>query len=129
MFELRRAREPVILARDFYTLLGWYETVMGFRRVQLVDGGYRYAIVEGPGGIRIGLGEAEPMGVTAPDAANGTVRLQWEVHDLAGFMSWFAEESGTIAFGPNRDAADGFLYGAIRDPEGNEIWLVDEHCP
>ena len=126
---LNHSREPVILAQDFYALTGWYEQVLGFQRVQLVDGAYRYAVLEVPGKIRLGFGEAKPMGITTPDPANGTVRLQWEVHPLEDFMTWFTERGGEVVFGPSKDEVDNFMYGAIRDPEGNEIWLVDEDCP
>ena len=124
-----KAREPVVLAQDFYALIEWYERVLGFQRVQLIDDAYRYAILEVPGKIRIGFGEAKQMGIEAPNPTHGTVRLQWEVQPLEAFMEAFQAQSGTVVFGPSRDAADGYMYGAIRDIEGNEIWLVDENCP
>ena len=123
------SREPVILATDFYALIEWYERMFGFTRLQLVDDRYRYAILEIAGKIRIGFGEAKPMGIQQPDPANGTVRLQWEVHPLDEFMAWFADNGGEVVFGPSVDAVDQYMYGAIRDLEGNEIWLVDANCP
>ena len=133
MFARRRAREPVLLAQDFSALLGWYEAALGFSRVQVFDGAYRYALVQGPGGVRLGIAEAAPLGLRAPPPGGSAVRLQWEIENLPAFFDWFETQAeahgGAVAFGPQRDAADGFVFGAIRDLEGNEIWLVDETCP
>ena len=40
------SRAAVILAKDFYRLIEWYEHMFGLPRVQLVDDRYRYAILD-----------------------------------------------------------------------------------
>ena len=36
---------------------------------------------------------------------------------------------GSVVFGPSYDEEGEYWYGSIADPEGNEIWFVDQNCP
>ena len=44
------------------------------------------------------------------------------------FMEAFQAQSGTVVL-VRVEMLRINMYGAIRDIEGNEIWLVDENCP
>jgi predicted enzyme related to lactoylglutathione lyase len=128
MMEIR-AREPVIHAEDFSTLVAWYRDALGFAVVSLVEDGYHYCNLSTPSGFRVGIAAAAEMGVTPGDRAHNTIVLQFEVDDLREFFVQLEAKGATITGGPSFDEAGGFWFGSFADPEGNPVWVVDKDCP
>ena len=124
-----RPRETVILASDFVTLVAWYRDTLGFNVTRLFEEGFHYCNLETDSGIRIGIGDAEEMGIVPGDRAANTVVLQIEVDDVREFFSELEPAGTTISSGPLLNEKDGFWFGGIADPEGNPIWVVDKNCP
>jgi predicted enzyme related to lactoylglutathione lyase len=123
------AREPVIFAEDFSALVVWYQTVLGFDIKQLVEADYHYCLLENKAGIRLGIADAQEMGVHPGERRHNTVVLQFEVKDVAQLFAHLSEKGGSITFGPSFDKKDGFWFGGFYDLEGNPFWVVDENCP
>lgn len=124
-----RPRESVILARDFSAAVDWYCKALGFTVVKRFDNGFNYCNLETASGIRIGIGDAAQMGVTAANRNNDTVILQFEVDDVDEFFSHLGRFEGSITGGPSFDAGGNFWFGSFVDPEGNQFWVVDKNCP
>ncbi|MEM7168451.1 MAG: VOC family protein [Planctomycetota bacterium] len=124
-----RPRETVILAADFDALVRWYQEALGFAVTQRIEDGFHYCHMQTDSGIRIGIAAAQEMGVKSVDRANNSVVLQLEVDDLREFFTQVQQRGAAITGGPNFNQADSFWFGAIADPEGNPIWVVDQNCP
>lgn len=124
-----KPRESVIFAEDFYGLVEWYKTVLGFRATHLVEEGYHYCNLENENGIRIGIAEANEMGVLLGDRRHNSVVLQVQVTNLPQFFDYLKAEGGAVTFGPSYDKKDGFWFGGFQDLEGNPFWAVDDNCP
>lgn len=122
-----RPRETVILADHFDELVSWYRDTLGFEIKQRFDTP-RYANLETETGIRIGIAPARDVDVIPGDRKHNTVVQQVEVSDVGAFMEHVVAHGAARVFGPTKDEA-GFEFGAIADPEGNQIWVVDENCP
>ena len=128
MIEIR-PREPVILANGFSTLVAWYRDVLGFAVVDLVEDGFHYCNLSTPSGIKIGIADAEEMGVVPVDRRNNTVVLQFEVDDVKELFAHLEQSGASITNGPSFDAKGKFWFGSFSDPEGNSCWVVDKNCP
>jgi predicted enzyme related to lactoylglutathione lyase len=124
-----RPRETVILAADFAALTHWYRDLLGFRVTQLFTGEMHYANLETDSGIKIGIAPAAEVGITLQARVHNAVVLQIEVDDLPAFFSILGKQEVTIVHGPSFNQEDGFWFGTIADPEGNQIWVVDKNCP
>ena len=122
-------RELVILAEDYDALVAWYIDVLGFRKAREFSQDYRYANLETSSGIRLGIAPASEMDVEPSDRSNSHVILQMGTRDVAALFEHVASKGGAVQFGPAFDEKGGFWFGAIADPEGNPIWVVDENCP
>ncbi len=122
-------REVVLLADDWAGLVAWYRDVLGFREVSRQEEGFHYCHLRTESGIRIGIASAAEMGVEAGDRGRNTVVLQFEVADLRGFFGRLEQAGGRITGPATFNAADGFWFGAVADPEGNPLWFVDRNCP
>ncbi len=128
MMEIR-PRETVILASDFTKLVEWYKRVLGFKAVKLFDEDYHYCNLETPSGIKIGIADAEEMGVTPVDRRNNTVVLQFEVDELQVLFAHLEHNGATMMNGPSFDKVEEYWFGGFSDPEGNPFWVVDKNCP
>jgi predicted enzyme related to lactoylglutathione lyase len=124
-----RPRESVILARDFAATVDWYRRALGFRVVKQFDDGFNYCNLETSSGIRLGIGDAQQMGVTDDTLNNDTVIIQFEVDDVGKFFAHVEQLGGSITGGPSFDPSGEFWFGSFADPEGNEFWVVDKNCP
>lgn len=124
-----KPREPVIFAADFYKLIKWYKSVLGFSLTHLVEDDYHYCNLESADGFRIGVADANEMGVLLGDRQHNSVVLQIEVPDLPQFFDYLKEREGAVTFGPSYDKKGGFWFGGFQDLEGNPFWVVDENCP
>ena len=124
-----RARETVILAAGFSELVAWYRDVLGFSVVNLFEDGFHYCNLETPSGIKIGIADAQEMGVVPGDRRNNTVVLQFEVDDVRELFAHLKQTGASINNEPTFNKQDGFWFGAIADPEGNPYWVVDKNCP
>ncbi|MFC1996763.1 VOC family protein [Chloroflexota bacterium] len=124
-----RPRETVILATDISVLVDWYRDVLGFTINQLIDDDFHYCHLETRSGIKIGIADANEMGVEPIDRNGNTILLQFEVDDLPKFFEYLKTKGASITGGPSFDAKDEFWFGSFCDPEGNPIWVVDKNCP
>ena len=124
-----RARETVILAAGFSELVAWYRDVLGFSVVNLFEDGFHYCNLETPSGIKIGIADAQEMGVVPGDRRNNTVVLQFEVDDVRELFAHLKQTGASITNEPTFNKQDGFWFGAFADPEGNPYWVVDQNCP
>lgn len=124
-----RPRESVILATEFSSLVAWYRDVLGFTVVKCFEEGFHYANLETPSGIKLGIADANEMGVTPGDRRGNTVVLQFEVDDVREFFALLKQAGASITNGPSFDADGEFWFGAFADPEGNPFWVVDKNCP
>ena len=122
-------REIVILAKDFSALVNWYRDVLGFDVQKLVDEDYHYCNLDTRTGIRIGIADADEMGVTPSDRGANTVVLQIAVENVEAFFRHVDQNGGSVASGPAYDKKGDFWFGGIKDPEGNPMWVVDLNCP
>ena len=124
-----RPRETVILASGFSELVAWYRDVLGFSVVKLFEDGFHYCNLETPSGIKIGIADAQEMGVVPGDRRNNTVVLQFEVDDVRELFAHLKQTGASITNEPTFNKHDGFWFGAFADPEGNPYWVVDKNCP
>jgi predicted enzyme related to lactoylglutathione lyase len=124
-----RAREPVILAEDFTSLVHWYRDVLGFAVTQLFEDKFHYCNLESETGVRLGIGSAKEMRMEPADRSRNTVVLQFEVDDLKPFFLHIENQGGKIINGPSFDKNGSFWFGSFADPEGNPFWVVDKNCP
>jgi predicted enzyme related to lactoylglutathione lyase len=124
-----RPRETVIIAEDFQAMGGWYQAILNFEAVNLVDEEYHYCNLKNEAGLQIGIAEAAELGVTPIDRRHNTVVLQFEVPDVKRLFERLRQRGGEISFGPSFDSKNGFWYGGFHDLEGNPFWAVDENCP
>lgn len=130
-----KAREPVVLAENFSTLVAWHVECLGFVEIQRHEDGYHYAKLEHPSGMQVGIADAKEMGVEPNDRSQNTVVLQIEVPDVPALFEHLAkgpstlEKRASVRFGPSFDANGKFWFGAFVDPEGNPWWVVDVNCP
>ncbi|MEE8153473.1 MAG: VOC family protein [Phycisphaerales bacterium] len=128
MIEIR-PREPVILATGFSALVAWYRDVLGFTVVKLFEDGFHYCNLETPSGIKIGIADAQEMGVVPVDRRSNTVILQFEVDDIGQLFAHLEQTGASITNGPSFDEKGDFWFGGFLDPEGNPCWVVDKNCP
>ncbi len=123
-----RPRELVILAEDRKALVKWYIERLGFEVVAHHEK-EAYSNLETKSGVQIGIGSLSAMEIEAASPRTNAVIMQIEVEDVPGFFADLKASGDTIVFGPDESKADGYWYGAIADPEGNQIWVVDPNCP
>ena len=121
-------RETVILADDRESLARWYTEALGFR-VTADHSDVQFTNLETDSGMKLGIGSVAFMQMEIPASRASAVILQIEVEDVRGFMDEIAKGDGSIVFGPDFAKGDDYWYGAIADPEGNQIWVVDPNCP
>lgn len=124
-----RPRETVLMAEDSQALVTWYRDVLGFEVVADHEDEYHYFNLETPSGIKIGIANAEEMGVKLSDRTSNTVLLQFEVDDVKALFEVVEAKGGRAMFGPSFDEKGGFWYGGFTDLEGNPCWVVDANCP
>lgn len=124
-----RPRETVILAKDRERLIRWYRDLLGFRITAKYESEYHYYNMETQSGIKIGIGDLDEMSISPAEPRMNAVLLQIEVDDVRAFMADIDRSDGATVFGPSYNEEDGFWFGAINDPEGNQIWVVDPQCP
>lgn len=65
------------------------------------------------------------MGVKPTSPRNNTVIIQLSVSDINKLFAKVKKTSGKILFGPSLDEKEGYLYGALADIEGNQIWIIE----
>ena len=114
----------VVLARDYEKLVTWYRKALQLKVRRVVTEGYDWTELERPG-LRIGIAPAKQMGVTLPKKRTNAVVLHLVTKDVKGLLKRAKQHGGTVAFGPSRDAEKKYTYGAFRDIEGNDVWLID----
>ena len=124
-----KPRETVLLSENFNEMIQWYKSVLGFHVTDLFDDDFHYCNLETKSGIKIGIADANEMGVKPKDRSSNTVLLQFEVQDIDSFFTHLKQNNADITFGPSFDKKGQYWYGGFSDIEGNPIWVVDKNCP
>ena len=114
----------VILAENYQKLMDWYINALGLELQQEWTEDYHYAELAYDGHLVVGITPAKEMGMKPPQPRNNATMIQLVVSDIKAFMERIEKHGGTIVFGPEVDAKEGFSYGAVNDIEGNQIWVI-----
>lgn len=114
----------VVLARNYRKLVDWYRTTLRMKVRRVVTGGYDWTELERPG-LRIGIASAKQMGAALPRKRANAVVLHLVSKDVPGLLRRAKACGGKVPFGPTRNAKEGYCYGAFRDIEGNDVWVID----
>ena len=115
----------VILAEDYDTLVDWYIRTLDLEVKLKVDKDYHYTDLAWDGQLVVGICPATGMKHTPTIPRNNSTVLQISVPDAAGLFERVKANGGTILFGPAVDRNEGFTYGAFADPEGNQVWVME----
>ena len=116
---------PVILAKDYDSLVQWYKDTLPFEISKVVSEGYHYTTFKNSGQEILGIADAEEMGVTPPENIENTVIVQIIVSDISGLFSMVQKNGGKILFGPKKDEESDYCYGGFLDIEGNQLWVTE----
>ena len=118
---------PVILAKDYDSLVQWYKDNFPFEISKVVSEGYHYTTFKNSGQEILGIADAEEMGITPPEYNANMVIVQIIVSDIAGLFSIVQKKGGKILFGPKKDEESDYFYGGFLDFEGNQLWVSESH--
>jgi predicted enzyme related to lactoylglutathione lyase len=101
---------------DWPAALAWYRDVLGLE-VLLVEAD-RFALLRAGGGrLALKAGRGQP----------GTVRLVFEVDDLAAELERLARQS-VFPVEPLKTSPEGYRRALLRDPDGHQLTMF-EWCP
>ncbi|MGB3340311.1 MAG: VOC family protein [bacterium] len=114
----------VILAENYDKLVDWYIQTFTLDVEHKVEKDYHYTELAQNGHSVVGIAKTEEMGVTPTKPRNNSVIVQIMVSNIYELCDRI-KAHGKVLFGPTRDKDEGFTYGGIADPEGNQIWLVE----
>tara|TARA_A100001037_G_scaffold22750_1_gene18840 strand:+ start:121 stop:504 length:384 start_codon:yes stop_codon:yes gene_type:complete len=120
-------RETVIIAKNSEQLINWYVDNLNFSIVHNnLD--IKYCYLKTDSGINIAI--TQDMGNKSVSKRIGNkVILQFCTNNLKELFKSVKKNGGSVVFGPSYDEEGEYWYGSIADPEGNEIWFVDQNCP
>lgn len=116
----------MVFAKDYQKQVDWYIRALGMEKVMETSEDYHYTELAKNGQVMLGFTPAEEIGHKPNIPRNNSTILQLEVGDIHGFFKHVEKEGGSIRFGVSVDAKSGLKYGAINDPEDNEIWVIEE---
>ena len=114
----------VILAEDYDKLVAWYVGVFSLDIINRKEKDYHYTELAHEGQAIVGIARTEEMGIVPTKPRNNSIVIQIQVSDIEVLFER-VRGSGKVLFGPSRDKDEGFIYGGIADPEGNQIWIVE----
>ncbi len=115
----------VILAENYPALVEWYKKVFHLDVLLEEASSYHYTELGQDKKVIVGLTPAKEVEHTPTPKRNNSALLQVSTSDIAAVNQNVATYGGEVIFGPRKDEEYDFQYGAIRDIEGNEIWLVE----
>ncbi len=115
----------VILAENYDKLVKWYKETMELDIKLQVDKDYHYTDLAKNNKLIVGICPASEMKHNPTAPRNNSTVLQISVDDIESLLHKVAENGGSIIFGPAVDKNDGFKYGGFRDPEGNDVWVME----
>lgn len=116
----------VILASDYEMLISWYLKVFNLEIYLQVKEGYDYTELGQSNRLIVGIAKTEEMGLVPTKPRNNSVIIQIAVSSLDKIFDTVSKSGGKVLFGPSIDEKEGFVYGGIADPEGNQIWIVEK---
>jgi predicted enzyme related to lactoylglutathione lyase len=114
----------VVLANDYQLLIKWYRDVFELDKMYDVSDEYHYTELGQNGNIIFGIARADEMGKKPVAEHNNFSYAQVAVGDIKLLMSNTEKAGGKVLFGPSEE--ENFYYGGISDPEGNEIWVIED---
>jgi len=115
----------VLFAENYQALIDWYKDVLALEVIQEESGEYSYAELGIDKQLILGITPAKEVNHVASSPRNNSSVMQLEVAEIHSLFNRVKEKSGEFLFGPTADEKYGFLYGAISDIEGNQIWIVE----
>ena len=116
----------VVLCDDYEKMINWYKDTLELEITLEESEGYHYTELSSDGRCIVGLTPAKEMDHTPTKKRNNSTLLQLDVKGMPQFFEKVKKSEGSIIFGINKDEKYNFLYGSIADPEGNEIWVIEE---
>lgn len=115
----------VIMAQDYETLVEWYRETLELDIKLKVDKDYKYTDLAKNGKLVIGFAQAEEKDYVPTRNKNNTMIMQISVSDIHLLFERIKNSGGTIMFGPSVDRNEGFKFGAFKDIEGNQVWVIE----
>jgi len=115
----------VILSENYEKLVEWYVKTLDLEIKLQVDKDYHYTDLAKNGKLTIGVCPASEMDHVPSHPRNNSTIIQISVSDIRELFGRVKEAGGTILFGPSVDKNEGFSYGAFLDPEGNQVWVME----
>ena len=113
----------VLIAEDYASLRDWYVAVLDLEVKQEWTEDYHYAELVRDGTHVVGIALAKEMGVEPYLPRRNTAILQLRTDDIDELFARVREHGGTV-WGSKHDKKQGLRYGGFRDPEDNEVWVV-----
>jgi len=113
----------VVLAEDYARLRDWYIQALDLELQKEWTEDYHYAELVREGKYVVGVAAANEMRVAPHHPRNNTSVMQLQTDDIEALFARVKEQGGEI-HGPSYEAKEKFHYGSFRDPEGNEVWVV-----
>ena len=115
----------VIMAEDYKALVNWYQEVLGLEVKLRKDQDYHYTDLAHNGKLIVGLCPASEMGHLPTTPRNNSLALHILVSDIEALFEKVAASGGKVLHGPAVDKHEGFKFGNFADPEGNEVWVIE----
>jgi len=113
----------VVLAEDYARLRDWYIHALELELRKEWTEDYRYAELVRDGKYVVGIAAANEMRVEPYHPRRNTAVMQLQTDDIETLFVRVKEQGGEV-HGPSYEAKEKFHYGSFRDPEGNEVWVV-----
>ena len=116
----------VVLAEDFHKQVGFYKNAFNLEIGLEESEEYHYCELNSGKQVVVGIAVASEMNHNNPAIPrNNTTLMQLEVSDIDETFNSVKEFGGKVVFGPSQEEKYNFRYGAVADPEGNQIWVVE----
>jgi predicted enzyme related to lactoylglutathione lyase len=114
----------VVLAEDYELIRDWYCRIFDLEILLELDKDYHYSDLGQGEHIILGIARADEMDKVVGKKHSSYVLPQLMVAELDSVISKVQETGCKIIVGPLKDEL--YYYATIRDPEGNEIWLIEK---
>ena len=114
----------VVLAEDYAQQRDWYIQALELELKQEWTEDYHYAELVRDGRYVVGIAAATEMRVEPHHPRRNTSVMQLQTDDIKALLARVAGHGGEV-HGPSYEAKEKFHYGSFRDPEGNEVWVVE----
>lgn len=114
----------VMTVNDYEGTIEWYQSIFDLDIIHQDSGAYHYTELGQNGQNIVGIAKADEMDHKPTNPKNNSCVLQVQVEDIEELYERVKKAQTEIRFGPSKEEKSNFAYGAISDPEGNEIWII-----